>query len=148
MTFYHNNSLGLHINIFFIVKSGLTSAFSQVNEQFKNTIIVAKIDIATEHIFQVQQNEFMISSQDSNDQLQSLAEMHSPCFLLHCHQAKDWRLYTYCPDSESVRFQFSFYQIFRISTIFSRCYSVQSEDAIFQHETESFGGARKGSLHS
>ena len=65
--------------------------------------IVVKIDIDSEELYNVADGRASVSLQRDYQQVQNLADMHGPCYLLVKHPGPNqWRLYTYCPDSESV----------------------------------------------
>mmetsp|Transcript_29008 Transcript_29008/g.40128 ORF Transcript_29008/g.40128 Transcript_29008/m.40128 type:complete len:394 (+) Transcript_29008:74-1255(+) len=85
------------------VNPSLKSAFEAANQGGATRTIVVKVDVDSEELSSVADARSTVSVQRDYQQLQTFADMYGPCWFLVRHQAKDWRIYTYCPDSEAVK---------------------------------------------
>lgn len=85
------------------VRAGLVEAFRNADNGTVTRTLVVKVDVGTEEIYNVADGRASVSLQRDYSQVQTLADMHGPCWLLVKHPGPNqWRIYTYCSDNENV----------------------------------------------
>jgi hypothetical protein len=86
------------------VRAGVVDAFRNADNGTVTRTLVVKVDVGTEEIYSVADGRASVSLQRDYSQVQTLADMHGPCWLLVKHPgANQWRIYTYCSDNENVK---------------------------------------------